>query len=732
MDYATTYAEHLAMVDSALQTRQADIIKVQAEMAATAAASAAAAAAAEAAAATLKAQKQADFDALKPLVDKVYFAYTLQHADDATVNAWTQQLLDGVSAETILSGVRSSAASMYVGASASTSVNTAFQTLFGRPPSLIELSKYSAVNPTLIPGVVALEAREGDAETLGLRMQFSQAVKEYYQATNIPLTYGMPMMKAKEQMLTLQAGINAEKLVTDAVSEMGTFLADWGKTINKPGSTDSIPPEKGYFYKDSDTVGVAFYEPPSATGNGKILLTFSEPIDWSAMDKNKDGRLDLFTEIGVVLSNTRVFGDNPTTSTQSAGNSLVINLGANASQPLFSGTDSTGKFSLGDLITVLGVADYQGNTGTVLFAVNVNPALVEPVSTVTVTATDTEAPAAAGIVRVGDRLLITFSEQLNWRNWDLDGNGAIAIDGELKVIASRTGIFGAGASVESYTTKQMTLYLGEGNTYRSTDQIVFRRAMDLAGNVADVLFSEGGVLDIIPPTADSIQVVGNRMFLSFSENINWARMDLNSDGVLALGTELPFSTEPGVLGTTPLVESYGSRNIVLLMSNDKTYRAGNDVILFDLTDFSGNSGPVIFNEPKLSTEIPNPAPTVPFPAVLAGDKVVMTFDRVINWAVLDKNGDGVIDLDWTSTGGAGVNAELTIYVGDGKGNSDSAALGENPTVFSAYSNQLTLQLGPNATYPVATVDDTQKISIVVVGVADLSGYVTNGVFTPPF
>ncbi|WP_306603192.1 hypothetical protein [Azonexus sp.] len=454
-----------------------------------------------------QARKQAEFQSLKNSVDKVFFAYTLQRASDEKLTEWTQYLSSGVSVDLVASIMRSDNSSMYFGAGREASINNAFTTLFGRSPTAGEAARYSSVDTALIPGLVALEATGSDAETMYLRLHGAQAIKDYYQATNIPLTYGMPAMKAKEQLLTLKAGVDAQDLVSDAVREMGDFLAEWGRVIKKPegAQTDIEPPDKRYFYTDADTVGVAFYEPPSAAGFGRVLFSFNEPVDWSALDKNRDGRLELFTELDLILSNPRLFGDNPTIKAEVGVNSVVINIGANASSPLFSGSNAAGELVLGDFVTFVGVSDYQGNSGAVLFSLTGNPA--------SSSITDSSAPLAvtepAGKARVvGEAVILRFNEIIDWDAMDKDGNGVLSLGyigsgAELIISTSEVNMLGASPTVVSYYDNQLTLKMSAGHTYSevtsapgvtpitydTNDDIVVIGVRDLTGNVINATFA---------------------------------------------------------------------------------------------------------------------------------------------------------------------------------------------------------------------------------------------------
>jgi hypothetical protein len=841
-----------------------------------------------------QARKQAEFQSLKNSVDKVFFAYTLQRASDEKLTEWTQYLSGGVSVDTVVSIMRSDNSSMYFGAGREASINNAFITLFGRSPTAGETARYSSVDTALIPGLVALEASGSDAETMYLRLHGSQAIKDYYQATNIPLTYGMPAMKAKEQLLTLKAGADAQDLVSDAVREMGDFLAEWGRVINKPGNAaeDIEPPKREYFYTDADTVGVAFYEPPTGTSKGRILVTFDEPVDWSAMDHNRDGRLELFSELDIISSNPRIFGDNPTVTTRIGVNSLVINIGSNAATPLFSGKGSADDFVLGDTITFVSVSDYSGNSGAALFAVSANASTInpdeiipteyvppsassitrvgdrlllafdeplfwrawdkdgdgrivvdadnngslqnsaemqiltsrtgmigvgavienysskqmtlylgrghnyiagdqlvtvgtmdlsgntasvlfaEPVPTAVPTSpadVDLTPPSAASIERVGDRLLLSFSEKLEWRSWDANGDGKISLDvdndgalsggKEMQILSSRLGLFGSNAIVESYSNNQMTVHLGTGHTYRNSDQLVAVRATDLASNSANVLFTEGGavveVIDITPPAAQESKSIGDRLFLTFTEAIDWAKLDTNGDKQITLGLQGTTGREgyfqaasAQALGDSPVIESYSSNQAVIRIGANSTYDPGDDIVLMNILDLTGNMAHVKFAEPDTGASVvPVPSPVTRNLAVFVGDKtapaagnqVIMEFNQNINWGLLDKNADGVISVSYLpGTGVPLANAELTIYT------PEPTMLGSTVTVVSAYSNQITLQLGVGNSYgPRVDLNNDGDVNdpgesadidddVMIVGVTDMFGNMINGVFGSPF
>lgn len=743
MDYANILEQHQALVRAAEQAIAQQIAE--------------------------QARKQAEFQSLKNSVDKVFFAYTMQRASDEKLTEWTHYLSNGVSVDLVVSIMRSDNSSMYYGAGRAASINNAFDTLFGRLPTVDESARYSSVDTGLIPGLVALEAAGADAETMQLRMHGAQAIRDYYQATNIPLTYGMPAMKAKEQLLTLKAGPEAQNLVNDAVREMGDFLAEWGRVVNKPGNAggDVEPPKREYFYTDADTVGVAFYEPPNGTSNGRILVTFNEPVDWSAMDHNRDGRLELFSELDIVSSNPRIFGDNPTVTTRIGVNSLVINIGSNAVTPLFSGKGAASDFVLGDTITFVAVSDYSGNSGAALFAVSANASAVDPGEVVP---TEYVPPGATSITRVGDRLLLTFNERLEWRGWDTNGDGKISLDvdndgtlssgKEMQILTSRLGLFGSDAIVESYSNNQMTVFLGAGNTYRNSDQLVTVRAMDLSGNTANVLFTEGGtvveVVDITPPAAQEAKSIGDRLFLTFTEAIDWAKLDTNGDKQITLGLQGTTGREAyfqaasaQALGDSPVIESYSSNQAVIKIGANSTYDPGDDIVLMNILDLTGNMAHVKFAEPDTGAAVvPVPAPVTRNPAVFVGDKtapaagnqVMMEFNQNINWGLLDKNADGKITVSYLPADGKpSTNAELTIYT------PEANMLGTTVTVVSAYSKQITLQLGASTSYgPGArdlnndgdTVDAGEAADrdddIMIVGVTDMYGNVINGVFTSPF
>jgi hypothetical protein len=251
---------------------------------------------------------------------------------------------------------------MYFGASAASSIQGSFLTLFGRSATAAESAKYMQVDPLLIPGVIALQAAGIDAETLQVRQQFAGAVRDYYEGTSIPLTKGLPAMKAKEKILTLLPG--RADLVENAVRDMGDFLAEWGRAIRKPESSlsDIEPPKGDYMWSGTD-YGVAFFE-PAAAGAGRVLLTFNQPVDWAAMDKNNNGQLEIGSEIDFVLSNPNLLGSGAGVSVSFGVASLVINRGAGAVAPDLH-NDSNATF---DTITVVAVSDYQGNSGSALFA----------------------------------------------------------------------------------------------------------------------------------------------------------------------------------------------------------------------------------------------------------------------------------------------------------------------------------------------------------------------------
>ncbi len=443
MDYSTIARSHEQMVGAVWDVRA----QQAAWMAERAAEAAALKAQQEAEAAAKEAQKLADFNNLKALVDKVYFAYTLQRADDEQLNTWTQLLVDGASAETVVAGFRNSSASMYFGANAESSVSSAFQTLFGRTATTQELSKYSSIDPLLIPGVIALEALGQDAQTMGVRMDFAMAVKEYYQGAGIPLAYGMPMMKSKEQMLTLHAGSGLDEQMNVAVREMGDFLTEWGRVVSKPeqSKSDIESPKSEYFYTDNPTVGVAFYQPPSGVGNGRILFTFDEPVDWAALDANKDGILAIGSELDLVLSNPELLGQNPIVMTNVGVNSLVIEIGSNPGEP---------NPSQWDFITFVGISDYAGNVGGVLFGLDDgSPPL--PVD---------ETVKKAQLI--GDTLVFRFSEAIDWSKVDKDGNGELSLGAvgasgvELQISASQNAGVAIGAKVTSFAADQLTVSLG--------------------------------------------------------------------------------------------------------------------------------------------------------------------------------------------------------------------------------------------------------------------------------
>ncbi len=441
------------------------------------------------------AQKQADFSALKVLVDKVYFAYTLQRADDIKVVAtqvtadgskeltqlsnWTQLLTDGASVESVVSAMRGSESSMYYGANATTSIDNAYQTLFGRAANTVEKMALSGADPLLIPGIIALGATGVDAETMALRMQFSQAVKSYYEETNIPLTYGMPAMKAKEQLLKLKSGQDAADLVNNATREMGDFLAEWGRVINKANNsaTDIEPPKSAYFWTDNPNVGVAFYEPPSAGSKGKILFTFSEPVDWSAIDTNRDGHIQIFSELNMVLSNSRLLGDNPKIVTVRGVNTLLIEIGENASLP---------SERVMDMITFAGVSDYAGNIGGVTFGLDFTSGPVAAVEN-----------SGTGKL-VGDSLTLRFGKNIDWAKVDANGDGVVSIGtfgsvgAELQyVIQGGTAIQTVGAvQVDSFSLNQITLDLNLPNINPVTGgSIMITGVVDVSGNSFSTVFN---------------------------------------------------------------------------------------------------------------------------------------------------------------------------------------------------------------------------------------------------
>lgn len=315
--------------------------------------------------AALEAQRAAELYVLKGSIEKVYFAYTLQQADAAQVDLWAQQLNSGISAEILIAGVRNSLESIYFGASASKSINDAFKTLFGRAATLGETLEYSGVDPALIPAMVALKAAGSDADTLNLRQQFAAAIKGYYEANELPLTYGLPAMKAKEQMLTLVASDSASSLVEKAVREMSDFLSEWKRVADKPQLTDIDPPRGRYVWEGTD-YDVVFYEPPVEGGFGRLIFPFKEPVDWSSMDFNRDGKLEIGSELNLILSNPAILGNSAEVSVKIGVSDLTIDLGSGAVAPV--------GFSLladYDYVVVAGVADYQGNAAGTLFAFHV-------------------------------------------------------------------------------------------------------------------------------------------------------------------------------------------------------------------------------------------------------------------------------------------------------------------------------------------------------------------------
>lgn len=428
-----------------------------------------------------QARKQAEFQSLKNSVDKVFFAYTLQRASDEKLTEWTQYLSSGVSVDLVASIMRSDNSSMYFGAGREASINNAFTTLFGRSPTAGEAARYSSVDTALIPGLVALEATGSDAETMYLRLHGAQAIKDYYQATNIPLTYGMPAMKAKEQLLTLKAGDNAQSLVNDAVREMGDFLAEWGRVINKPGNSvsDVESPKSKYFWTDNPNVGVAFYEPPTTGSNGKILFLFVEPVDWSAIDKNRDGQIQIFSELNMVLDNPRLLGDNPKIVTDLGVSSLVIEIGSNASPP------SSGSM---DMITFVGISDYAGNVGGVTFGLDFASDRVAP---------EADSEVSGDALLVGDSLTLRFDQIVDWGKVDTNHDGVISIGAfnssaaELQyAIQGNDPTEMAGAlEVDSFSLNQLTLNLNLPDVnFLTGGRVLITGIVDLAGNTINAVF----------------------------------------------------------------------------------------------------------------------------------------------------------------------------------------------------------------------------------------------------
>ena len=476
MDYSSIARSHEQMVSSVWDVRE----QQAAWMAQRAAEAAALKARQEAEAAAKEAQKLADFNNLKALVDKVYFAYTLQRADDEQLNTWTQQLVDGASAEGVVAGFRNSSASMYFGANAHSSVSSAFQTLFGRTATTQELIKYSSVDPLLIPGLIALEAQGQDALTMGVRMDFAMAVKGYYENAGIPLTYGMPMMKSKEQMLTLHAGSGLDEQMNVAVREMGDFLTEWGRVVSKPeqSKSDIESPKSEYFYTDNPTVGVAFYQPPSGASNGRILFTFNEPVDWAALDRNKDGVLTIGSELDLVLSNPGFLGQNPKILTNVGVNSLVIEIGSNPSKP---------SLNQMDFVTFVGISDYAGNVGGATFGLNYSTDGSPPL------------PSDETIKKaqlVGNTLIFRFNETINWSAVDKDSNGSLSLGAvgaagvELQFSATQNANVANGAQVANFAANQLTIQLavGHGLTTGAANKVVLVGVVDSSGLPTSAIF----------------------------------------------------------------------------------------------------------------------------------------------------------------------------------------------------------------------------------------------------
>lgn len=318
-----------------------------------------------------KSKKEAEFNKFKPLIDKVYFAFTLSRADEDSLNKWTQMLVDGVNPSDLVAYFRSLDVSGYFGANAEKSINSAFFSLFGRTATEAEKVRYLSMDVDWIPAMVALDAQGADADTMTMRMQFSKSVRDYYKNSGIPTDYGLPAMKAKEQMQTLYAGLFSDKAMELAVRNLGDFLADWVRVAKKPESVSDLEPPKGEYKWTGTDYGVVFYEPATASSSGRLVFTFDEPVDWSAMDSNKNGRLDIGTELNLILSNPAILGDLVTVNVEYGVNDIVIDLGVGAVVPKkFGEKDGLGNL-IQDSVVVTGVADYQGNSGSALFAFHV-------------------------------------------------------------------------------------------------------------------------------------------------------------------------------------------------------------------------------------------------------------------------------------------------------------------------------------------------------------------------
>lgn len=357
-----------------------------------------------------------------------------------------------------------SLASMRYGAGVGSQADTvtqAFNVLFGRAPSAAEKLAWTESAGHALPWLLAQAVLNSgtstsDAVVMANRIAVAGEIRTLADNANTPVTDGSTTGDGT-------VGIGAatlETLVTQAIYSTGASTQSMTAALQVAANVIN-PPEPGPA-ASVDTTRPA--EGSITRGDGLIAMTFSEPINWTALDSNGSGQLE-FHELPVQLT-----GQNMTFGVQAqvlsaTADRLVIGVGGDA------------KLS-GASILLRGLSDMAGNRADLLFTA--------PADVGGGTALDVMPPAELSAVRQGGAVVLNFTESIQWSALDVNRNGRVEFS-ELPIIIMGEGhTFGTSPVVLSAQGARLVISVGSD---ASVDGPIFLSGVkDLAGNVADVLF----------------------------------------------------------------------------------------------------------------------------------------------------------------------------------------------------------------------------------------------------